>query len=256
MKAYRIGRVHLPWTNLEPPIRGGVHRKLDLTEEEDQADAGEFIASGTGSPSAGSTTEDSADVASLFSRAGDTGSSDESEVADTDDDAPNATAGLRLRVKHAQTKNAEALSTNDPALPVGGKLSRQAFTAAMEQKEIAEMVRTYPSLDQETQDAIRAEYRELHKLVKEQGLYTCRYSEYGKEAVRYAIIFSAFLFFLRIGWYIPSACFLGLFWVRPCVPVLGCCTIPPHIHLSLTLPLPTATSNVRSPRRRPPRHLG
>lgn len=203
MKAYRIGRVHLPWTNLEPPIRGGVHRKLG---DDDQH---EFVRSGTGSPSAGSITEDSADAASLFSRAGDAPSSDESEPEPADE--MPATAGCRLRIKQA---SAPAAPANESALPPAGSLSREAYTAAMEQKEIAEMVRTYPSLDQETQDAIRSEYRTLHKLVKEQGLYICRYSEYGKEAIRYAMIFSAFLYFLHIKWYIPSACFLGLFWVR------------------------------------------
>lgn len=228
MKAYRIGRVHLPWTNLEPPIRGGVHRKLQ-TPEQDEADsiisqAQEFPSSGMNSPSAGSITEDSADVNSLFSRTGDDApSSDESEPADADDkdftttnEDITAAGGVRQRIKGQQS-----LASVDVAAPAQGsgvKLSREAYTAAMEQKEIAEMVRTYPSLDQETQDAIRGEYRALHKLVKEQGLYTCNYSEYGKEAIRYAIIFSAFLYFLHIKWYIPSACFLGLFWVSLCAP--------------------------------------
>lgn len=209
MKAYRIGRVHLPWTNLEPPIRGGVYRSLsdDARDELEPA-----TASGMGSPSAGSITEDGADVASLFSRAGDSLSSDESEPEPSEDADAVSSAGCRLRIKQASAKPS-ADANREPALPNRGKLSREAYTAAMEQKEIAEMVRTYPSLDQETQDAIRSEYRMLHKLVKEQGLYTCHYSNYAKEAVRYAMIFGAFLYLLHIEWYIPSACFLGLFWV-------------------------------------------
>lgn len=230
MKAYRIGRVHLPWTNLEPPIRGGVHRKLRVDSEDDEVDNQQpAYSSGMASPSAGSITEDSAEdsaeVNSLFSRAGDVPSSDESEPADADDkDCTDhvlaSTGGLRQRTKGQLLASADGAATtiakDSGDLPTGGKLSREAYTAAMEQKEIAEMVRTYPSLDQETQDAIRGEYRKLHQLVKEQGLYSCRYSEYGKEGIRYAIIFSAFLYFLHIKWYIPSACFLGLFWVSRC----------------------------------------
>lgn len=222
MKAYRIGRVHLPWTNLEPPIRGGVHRKLQASEQgdSDNISLSPSFSSGMDSPSAGSITEDSADVNSLFSRTGDDApSSDESEPADTDD--ITSAGGLRQRINGKGQQCPTSADATAPAEESGVKLSREAYTAAMEQKEIAEMVRTYPSLDQATQDAIRGEYRALHKLVKEQGLYTCHYSAYGRECIRYAIIFSAFLYFLHIKWYIPSACFLGLFWVSRCAPLAG-----------------------------------
>lgn len=206
MKAYRIGRVQLPWTNLEPPIRGGVHRKL--TDDHDQA-----VLTDVESSEADFATEedtDSADVSSLFSRAGEPLSSDESEPAEEID-----VSICRLRVKQGSASRAEATVAPDgDASLLTDKLSREAYTAAMEQKEVAEMIRSYPALDQETQDAIRVEYRALHKLIKEQGLYTCHYSAYGRECIRYAIIFSAFLFFLHVKWYIPSACCLGLFWVR------------------------------------------
>lgn len=212
MKAYRIGRVQLPWTNLEPPIRGGVHRKLTDTEDE-------TLKSGLmdiDSPAPGSTTEDtdSAEVSSLFSRVGEPLSSDESEPAEEVD-----VSMCRLRIKKSSASRAEAAAVAAATATDGNgslltdKLSREAYTASMEQKEIAEMIRSYPALDQETQDAIRVEYRALHKLIKEQGLYTCHYSDYGRECVRYAVIFSAFLFFLHLKWYIPSACCLGLFWV-------------------------------------------
>lgn len=210
MKAYRIGRVQLPWTNLEPPIRGGVHRKLTDTNTESLKSGLRDV----DSPAPESTTEDtdSAEVSSLFSRAGEPLSSDESEPAEEID-----VSTCRLRIKQSSASRAEAAAAAANADGDGSlltdKLSREAYTASMEQKEIAEMIRSYPALDQETQDAIRVEYRALHKLIKDQGLYTCHYSAYGRECIRYGIIFSAFLFFLHLEWYIPSACCLGLFWV-------------------------------------------
>lgn len=204
MKAYRIGRVQLPWTNLEPPIRGGVHRKLN--DDNDQGLKPELADAGL--PAADSATEDSAEVSSLFSRAGDPLSSDESEPAEEID-----VSTCRLRIKQGSAGRAEAEAPDAADTLLAEKLSREAYTAAMEQKEIAEMIRSYPSLDQETQDAIRIEYRALHELIKEQGLYTCHYSDYGRECIRYATIFSAFLFLLYSKWYIASACCLGLFWV-------------------------------------------
>jgi delta8-fatty-acid desaturase len=57
------------------------------------------------------------------------------------------------------------------------------------------------------------EYRALHQQIKDEGLYQCRYSEYGKECIRYAAFFGAFLYLLHIQWYMSSAVMLGVFWV-------------------------------------------
>ena len=75
-------------------------------------------------------------------------------------------------------------------------------------------LRDYPSVDQETQQGIVTKYRELHGRVKTEGYYDCRYREYAKELFRYITIFAVFLACLHAGWYITSASFLGLFWVR------------------------------------------
>ena len=75
-------------------------------------------------------------------------------------------------------------------------------------------VKDYPSVDRETQQGIVKKYRELHNQVKREGYYDCRYKEYAKELSRYITIFVIFLVSLRAGWYITSAAFLGLFWVR------------------------------------------
>lgn len=248
MKAYRIGRVHLPWTNLEPPIRGGVHRKLNDDHNLDLDDL-KTESIDLESPAADSATEDSAEVSSLFSRAGEPLSSDESELAEETD-----ASGCRLRIKQGSTSRGEpaAAAADGAASLLTEKLSREAYTAAMEQKEIAEMIRSYPALDQETQDAIRVEYRALHKLIKDEGLYTCHYSAYGRECVRYAVIFSAFLLLLRFEWYIPSACCLGLFWVGN--PRCDDMTLRVSRKLIFVFSFDLATSYVCRPRCRPPRH--
>ena len=75
-------------------------------------------------------------------------------------------------------------------------------------------VKDYPSVDRETQQRIVEKYRELHNKVKREGYYDCRYKEYVKELSRYVTIFAIFLVSLRAGWYLTSAAFLGLFWVR------------------------------------------
>lgn len=222
MKAYRIGRVQLPWTNLVPPIQGGVHRKLESAAEIELCDTADVDVDMDVDSDviADSTTDDSAEVSSLFSIQRDPLSSDEEEPesvpAKGDDHVPSTTCRLRV---NKSTASADKIASPAAAPMPTERLSREAYTAAMEQKEIADGIRSYPSLDQQTQDAIRTEYRALHKLVQDRGLYECRYSEYGKEAIRYSIIFGGFLFFLRHEWYITSAVCLGLFWV--CYPLIS-----------------------------------
>lgn len=213
MCAYRIGRVQQPWTNLEPPIRGGVHRKLqDAGVDDDEAllrsdaDAeADAEADLNIQIEVDSATEDTAESSSLFSSPPFPLSSSSSSVGYEEDES-----GRRVPSTSAKSAKFPAPSAPFPT----EKLSREAYTAALEQKEIADGIRNYPSLDPETQEAIRAEYKALHKLVQEQGHYKCRYSEYGKEMIRYTMLFCTFLYFVRIEWYMTSACFLGMFWVR------------------------------------------
>lgn len=76
-------------------------------------------------------------------------------------------------------------------------------------------LRENPSVDTETQHQILLDYRELHEQIKAEGLYKCNYSAYGWESIRYATLFAAFAYLLYSKWYLTSALFLGLFWVRP-----------------------------------------
>ncbi|KUI65082.1 Delta(8)-fatty-acid desaturase [Cytospora mali] len=216
MKAYRIGRVRLPWTNLEPPIRAGpdAYRNFSKTDNDTSADiknatdAEVVIETATAS----SDSDDQADSTSIFSSGLSPGvplSSRDSSVG------PDDTEG------DCKRRNAAAITTSKLAAgpeeasscPINAKnLSREAYTAAMEKKEIADGIRDYPSLDNATQQSIRAEYDILHQRIKDQGLYNCPYTEYGKEVIRYSMLFGAFIYLVHIKWYLTSAVFLGLFW--------------------------------------------
>jgi delta8-fatty-acid desaturase len=94
------------------------------------------------------------------------------------------------------------------------KRYREQYAIEQEEREIEEGLRDNPSLDVETQKVIVQNYRALHQQFKDEGLYQCRYSEYAKESIRYGLLFAAFGGFLYIKWYMTSAVFLGLFWVR------------------------------------------
>jgi delta8-fatty-acid desaturase len=121
---------------------------------------------------------------------------------------------------------------------------REQYAIEQEEREVEEGIRDNPSLDVVTQKAIIDDYRTLHQQFKDEGLYQCRYSEYGKESIRYGLLFIAFGYFLYIKWYMTSAVFLGLFWVSQLVPLL----------YAIAANTITATNHVHSTRCRPPRH--
>ena len=114
-------------------------------------------------------------------------------------------------IKNEKEQNHIEEKSNNPEAE---RLSRVEYTSAVEQKEIADGLASVPSVDNETQLAIALEFRALHERIQSEGFYECRYSEYGKEMIRYLLLFSAFIFLLRAEWYLTSACFLGMFWVR------------------------------------------
>ena len=93
-------------------------------------------------------------------------------------------------------------------------LSPISYTSGAVQTEIDMGISQSPSLDAQTQQHLTAKYRALARRVQSEGFYECPYIEYGKETVRYFTLFTCFLACLRSEWYLTSACFLGLFWVR------------------------------------------
>ncbi|KAK7992590.1 fatty acid desaturase-domain-containing protein [Apiospora saccharicola] len=92
------------------------------------------------------------------------------------------------------------------------QLTKEGYTAAMEERERQDDIRNLPSMDMEQQAELREKYQALHQRVKDEGLYDCPYIEYGKECARYAALFGTFLYLASIGWYLTSALFLGGFW--------------------------------------------
>ena len=193
--AYRIGRIDEPWVQLTPPIRGGEYRRIVDGEAEEKT---------TSSSSEDDETSDGSTLASLNS------SSTSLEVLETKiDDRPHKSQlsysdSLRNNINHRKLARPEDYEKIGHYEPVAAKAI---------QEEIDHDIKNYPSIDAATQRNITLKYQALHQRVKDEGFYDCRYSEYGKELIRYVSIFALFIICLRAEWYMTSACFLGLFWV-------------------------------------------
>ena len=189
MKCYRIAKVALPWTNLEPPIR----------DTADRCCAGSFAHKVEG---------DAHDASDASSDIGSYGSSDESALSsatsvDLDSDIVKTTPVKRI--------GRDPLGQLGPSAKL--RITRAEYITSLEKEEIDSDILAYPSLDYETQEAISREYAALHERISKEGFYNCRYSAYGKDAIRWGILFGGFLYFLSIQWYLTSAVFLGMFWV-------------------------------------------
>ena len=189
-----------PWPNMTPPIRGGVYRRLDATDATDATD-------------------------------GDPVRTTETLLEDpSNDDASSENSGSLLGqssdLRHRAPRNPGPHGGNaDAAQPGAAQTSPTCpieYTDWAVQQGVAKDHLDYPCPDNvPVQQDIIAKYRQLHQQVKDEGLYECRYSEYGKEMIRYSSLFALFLFTLRHEWYMTSAVFLGLFWVRaPCSRLL------------------------------------
>jgi delta8-fatty-acid desaturase len=87
----------------------------------------------------------------------------------------------------------------------------EAIDLAM-QFQIDKCLAAYPSVDATTQNLITEKYNVLHQKVHDGGFYKTNYLDYGRESIRYTILFITFLTLLHRGWYIPSAIALGAFW--------------------------------------------
>ena len=216
MNKYRIGRIAGPWVNFTPPIRGGIYRSAaedDSTSSSDDDDSDSPLASSASSNSS-TTSIDLIENVKL----------DRPYLADSH---------LINRSRHI-AKPSPATGTSDSAVRYGDVPSRvsasmpkrriatfnpehkssEDYTSFAVQNEIDSDIRHYPSLDAATQHKITKKYQALHQRVKDEGFYDCRYVEYGKELLRYSALFALFIVCLRAGWYLTSAAFLGLFWVR------------------------------------------
>ncbi|KAI8953166.1 fatty acid desaturase-domain-containing protein [Xylaria longipes] len=184
MQAFRIGRKPPgPWTNLTPPIRGGVY-----DGREEGVVGGDTVSGGIGE---------------------DTSSASERSAHDENTTQLGLSPNVRKRGPAHETP------TVCDAVPTEAVNIRQSPTDYVDwtvQQGINQDLQDYPSLDPAVQLGITHKYRLLHQKIRDQGLYDCAMSEYGKELARYVSLFVVSMVALRHGWYMTSAAFLGLFW--------------------------------------------
>jgi delta8-fatty-acid desaturase len=206
MQAYRIGKIQQPWTNFVPPIRGGLYNKYSdadtetvVSEDDKWSDWGAELSDGT--------SNSSASVGSL--------TPSESEIAKETGKPP-------IVISSNSDGEQKSLRDQPSALSAEG-LSRAAYTAVLEEQEVLDDILAYPSLDEETQRAISLEYQALHERIQREGFYECRYSEYGKDSIRWFLLFGTFFYLLTAKWYLTSALFLGMFWVRLILATVDVC---------------------------------
>ena len=220
MTKHRIGRVQLPWTNLDPPIRHpDYYKNLKLREKEGNRCKDRHSTRAKCRSWIRGFFPHSTAFAYFWVHA------TIPHLADNNFKAA-ALIGKKLIAKKAcvsrpncrPANESEKLPLIEPELsPVDvaeeKRKIRERFAIDQEDREREEGRRDNPSLDLETQRAIELDYRALHEQIKAEGLYQCRYSNYAWESLRYGVLFVAFGVFLYYKWYMTSAVFLGLFWV-------------------------------------------
>jgi delta8-fatty-acid desaturase len=186
MKSFIIGRVKGQWDNFLPPIQGGTFLPYD-GEEDDERQTAEVTESVP-------LSEAQSSGSSLSSSE----SGDEPFLLDP-----------RLRRRRAASLSSSVTSISEVVGPTGSsKFDAEYLT----RKAIEEDLIKYPSLDYGTQREIIRKYRELESRIRAEGLYECNYWAYGRECIRYALLFFGSLMCLKYGWYKTSAFLLGSFW--------------------------------------------
>jgi len=197
MTKHRIGRVELPWANLEPPIRSpDYYINLEKRKAKKEAVGLGHI------DNEKSRRGRSVDLGSAAVLVG--------KKLIGNDNCVRRSTGIPADIPEKSPLLPVETSTFDAAKEK--KARRDQYAVEQEQLEREEGWRDNPSVDVETQKAIIIEYRALHEQFKAEGLYQCNYSAYAWESLRYLALFAAFGYCLHIKWYITSAMFLGLFW--------------------------------------------
>ncbi|KAF9729653.1 Delta 8-(E)-sphingolipid desaturase 2 [Paraphaeosphaeria minitans] len=217
MKQFRVGRIQEPWTNLDPPIRSPDFYTKEASRKQDakKGDKENLDRKRRSRASVDLSSVRLLHHGAMASRA--------CAAAIVIHKKLNQTPCTRRVIPlvgvdleaHPQLRTPIVSVPTVPAKvdgPDEAVAARERYATELEKKEIEDGLRDNPSVDFDTQRAIALEYRVLHQQIKDQGLYACRFSEYGKESIRYGMLFAAFLYLLHIGWYLTSAIALGLFW--------------------------------------------
>ncbi|TVY73347.1 Delta 8-(E)-sphingolipid desaturase [Lachnellula suecica] len=177
MVRYQIGTVEGPWKNFTPPIQGGIFRKYDTPQQEDENSDDSASSNATREPSP------------VF----------DGEQRD-----------LRKRRGHQDADEASITSASSAAeteLQDG-----MTFLDAQTKQEISLDLAKYPALDAGTQHIIIQKYRDLYSKILAEGLFDCNYFAYAWEAARCSFLFGMMLLCLRASWYCTSGAFMGMFW--------------------------------------------
>lgn len=206
MKAYRIARIPAgrPWHNLTPPIRGGVYIKaavpsLDPVNSDADVVADEKLET---SSSSSDSCDDDVD--------GDV--TDQSSITTDCSDAEDV---VKSTLRRRLVATGDGPSTALPATASGKiNMTRMEYADMLIASEAQASLSAYPSLDTDTQADIVEKYRALHERVRNEGFYDCNYGAYGREICRYLFFAGASMTALYHGWFMTSAVFLGVFWVR------------------------------------------
>jgi delta8-fatty-acid desaturase len=175
-----------------PPIQGGLFRAREELEEvvidirKDEQDSSSQGSSGHPSP--------------IF------------------DAAEYSSSSIRRRNGHGTSSDSSSISSTN----LEDDEPKMSHIDVVTREELNLDLAKYPPLESEVQDEIVQKYRQLNERIKAQGLYQCRYSSYAIEVIRYTLLFTTCLYFLRkggeaSGWqatglYFLSSTFLGLFW--------------------------------------------
>ncbi|KAL4909651.1 fatty acid desaturase-domain-containing protein [Aspergillus multicolor] len=114
--------------------------------------------------------------------------------------------------KDGSTGSSSAIGGEGKVNGNGNALKHGKTVEASIAHAISSNLTNYPTLDQESQDAIIQKYRQLDARLRAGGLYECPYSAYAIEGLRYTALFILFLICLHYAYYTLSGLFLGLFW--------------------------------------------
>jgi sphingolipid 8-(E)-desaturase len=187
---YRIGRIEGVWKNFVPPIQGGKFRPLveGQAEEDDRhrvEDEVEEVLVPSAVPSSHSSSRDP------------------SPVFDADESA------LRKRRGADGARRPDSASAECSA---SDSMDGMTYLDSQTREKIDVDLSKYPALEFLIQDDIARKYRALYDRIEAEGLNQCDYWAYAIEVTRYTLLGVATIVFLRWGWYVTSAVFLGAFW--------------------------------------------
>lgn len=189
MLNFTIGKTQGHWENFEAPIHGGKFRPIDNNQGSVQE------------VEVHAELEPQVIISDVESR------SPSLSSVSSDDHSFLLDPSLLRRRKHTDSSSSSMTSISliepEPDKFDADYLTRKGIEIDLEK---------YPSLDDETQSEIKEKYRALEKRIRAEGLYNCNYWAYGRECIRYTLLFGASLACIHYGWYKIAAFFLGAFW--------------------------------------------